>query len=44
MCFPRIDHIFYLKECQLNAANLMKSELDFDDDYTMSPKLFIGKR
>lgn len=37
-----------LEECQLNVANLVKSELDFDEDYTLSPRkdhiLIHGKR
>lgn len=28
---------FSLKECELNLANLYKSEVEFDEDYTIPP-------
>ncbi|XP_029720455.1 cysteine-rich motor neuron 1 protein isoform X2 [Aedes albopictus] len=27
-----------MQECQLNVANLVKSELEFDEDYTVTPR------
>ncbi|XP_055531472.1 cysteine-rich motor neuron 1 protein-like isoform X2 [Wyeomyia smithii] len=32
-----------LEECRLNVANLVKSELDFDEDYTVPPRNAASK-
>lgn len=28
---------FFFQECELNLANLYKSEVEFDEDYTIPP-------
>uniref|UniRef100_A0A1I8NKL1 Uncharacterized protein n=1 Tax=Musca domestica TaxID=7370 RepID=A0A1I8NKL1_MUSDO len=37
-------HFKTLEDCQVNLVSLIKTELDFDEDYTIAPNLFSHKK
>ncbi|KNC28805.1 hypothetical protein FF38_00708 [Lucilia cuprina] len=37
-------HFKTLEDCQLNLQNLIKLEMEFDEDYTISPSTFTYKK
>ncbi|XP_055906017.1 cysteine-rich motor neuron 1 protein [Eupeodes corollae] len=37
-------HFRTLEDCQLNLQNLIEIEMDFDEDYTVSPQTFTYKK